>query len=198
MVKSWYADELNYTYSAELMPWPDYAVEVSDAGPYDIYSMGPRTIDYWLYNRGANQDIFHLSIEDEQGWSLELHDTLFIIPLKDSVRISADVFSTAGLLPGATNNIILTATPHSDSTGFGLDSLLMHIVRYNGDANNDGTINVSDAVWIINYVFIGGESPRPELFQGDANCDSGVNVSDAVLIINYVFIGGDPPPCWVY
>jgi hypothetical protein len=28
-----------------------------------------------------------------------------------------------------------------------------------GDANCDGTVNVSDAVWIINYVFVGGAAP---------------------------------------
>jgi hypothetical protein len=61
-----------------------------------------------------------------------------------------------------------------------------------GDANNDDDVNVSDAVWIINYVFIGGDPPDP-LASGEANCDGGVNVSDAVYIINYVFIGGTPP-----
>jgi hypothetical protein len=60
------------------------------------------------------------------------------------------------------------------------------------DANGDGTINVSDAVYIINYIFIGGPAPDP-LLVGDANCDDTVNVSDAVYIINYIFIGGDPP-----
>jgi len=62
-----------------------------------------------------------------------------------------------------------------------------------GDANNDGAVNVSDAVWIINYVFVGGEPPIP-YEAGDANCDGTVNVSDAVWIINYVFVGG-PQPC---
>jgi hypothetical protein len=62
-----------------------------------------------------------------------------------------------------------------------------------GDANNDGTVNVSDAVYIINYVFVGGGEPQPVLACGDANGDGMVNVSDAVWIINYVFVGGGPP-----
>lgn len=61
-----------------------------------------------------------------------------------------------------------------------------------GDANSDGLVNVSDAVWIINYVFIGGDPPNP-LAAGEVNCDSSVNVSDAVWIVNYVFIGGNQP-----
>jgi len=61
-----------------------------------------------------------------------------------------------------------------------------------GDANADGSTDVSDAVWIINYVFVGGLPPDP-LSIGDANCDVSVDVSDAVWIIIYVFVGGNPP-----
>ncbi len=61
-----------------------------------------------------------------------------------------------------------------------------------GDANSDVTVNVSDAVWIINYVFIGGEPPEPYK-SGNPNCDESVNISDAVWIINYVFMGGKEP-----
>jgi hypothetical protein len=61
-----------------------------------------------------------------------------------------------------------------------------------GDTNGDGNVNVSDAVWIINYVFIGGDPPDP-IEAGDCNCDGNCNVSDAVYVINYVFIGGNAP-----
>ena len=61
-----------------------------------------------------------------------------------------------------------------------------------GDANGDGSVNVSDAVFIINYVFSGGNPPVPYEI-GDVNCDTKVNVSDAVYLINYVFSGGHAP-----
>lgn len=63
-----------------------------------------------------------------------------------------------------------------------------------GDANGDGTINVGDAVTIINYVFKGGPAPVP-LAGGDANGDGDCNVGDAVYHINYVFKGGPAPVC---
>ncbi|MCK5125312.1 MAG: hypothetical protein KAR42_03560 [candidate division Zixibacteria bacterium] len=62
-----------------------------------------------------------------------------------------------------------------------------------GDANSDESINVGDAVYIINYAFKGGPPPDP-VIAGDANCDLSVNVGDAVYIINYSFKGG-PVPC---
>ena len=61
-----------------------------------------------------------------------------------------------------------------------------------GDANADETVNVSDAISIINYVFLGGVPPDPAE-SADTNCDGKVNVSDAVQIINYVFLGGNIP-----
>mgnify|MGYP006282694257 CR=1 FL=1 len=61
-----------------------------------------------------------------------------------------------------------------------------------GDANSDGVVDVSDAVYIINYAFAGGPAPDP-IASADANCDSVIDVSDAVYIINYAFSGGNPP-----
>jgi Peptidase family M28/Dockerin type I domain len=61
-----------------------------------------------------------------------------------------------------------------------------------GDATDDDLVNVSDAVFIINYVFVGGAAPDP-LEKGDVNCDGEVNVSDAVHIVNYIFVYGFIP-----
>jgi hypothetical protein len=61
-----------------------------------------------------------------------------------------------------------------------------------GDVNDDMQVNVSDAVYIINYVFVGGDPPVIQR-SGDVNCDENTNISDAVWIINYVFVGGNDP-----
>ncbi|MCP4570440.1 MAG: VWA domain-containing protein [FCB group bacterium] len=61
-----------------------------------------------------------------------------------------------------------------------------------GDANADGTLNVGDAVYLINYIFKNGPTPIP-LCIGDANGDGAINVGDAVYMINYVFKGGPSP-----
>jgi Dockerin type I domain len=61
-----------------------------------------------------------------------------------------------------------------------------------GDANSDNIINISDALYIINYIFTGGAAPSP-LSNGDTNCDQKVNISDALIIINFIFISGSPP-----
>ena len=61
-----------------------------------------------------------------------------------------------------------------------------------GDADGDGQINVSDVIYLINYLYKGGPQPVP-LESGDANSDGIINSADIVYLINYLFVGGPPP-----
>ena len=62
-----------------------------------------------------------------------------------------------------------------------------------GDANSSGAVSISDAVYLIAYIFAGGPAPDP-LAAADANCSGGVSISDVVYLIAYIFAGG-PAPC---
>ena len=68
------------------------------------------------------------------------------------------------------------------------------IIYSRGDVNGDGTIDIADVVYLINYLFIDGPAPNP-LDAGDANCDGTVDIADVVYLINYLFIDGPPPGC---
>jgi hypothetical protein len=61
-----------------------------------------------------------------------------------------------------------------------------------GDADANGIVNVSDAVYLITYIFGGGPPPDP-LELGDCTCDGVVNISDVVYLIAYIFGGGNEP-----
>jgi hypothetical protein len=62
-----------------------------------------------------------------------------------------------------------------------------------GDADLNQLVNVSDAVYLINYIFGGGPAPLAEQ-TADVDCNGVVNISDAVYLISYIF-GGGPEPC---
>ncbi|TFH65291.1 MAG: PKD domain-containing protein [Candidatus Zixiibacteriota bacterium] len=70
-----------------------------------------------------------------------------------------------------------------------------------GDANGDAGVDISDAVFLISYIFSGGQTPGACACSGignalgDANGDSGVDISDAVYLISYIFSGGSFPHC---
>ncbi|MEW5923441.1 MAG: S8 family serine peptidase [Candidatus Zixiibacteriota bacterium] len=61
-----------------------------------------------------------------------------------------------------------------------------------GDANFDGSINILDVTFLINYLYRGG--PAPELYCGDANASGNLNILDATYLISYLYKGGPPPP----
>jgi len=61
-----------------------------------------------------------------------------------------------------------------------------------GDADNSGSVTISDAVYLINYIFSGGPAPNP-IDSGDTDCSGLVTISDAVYLISYIFSGGSVP-----
>ena len=63
-----------------------------------------------------------------------------------------------------------------------------------GDANGDELVNITDAVFILDYIFDGGEWPDP-LEAGDGNADGLVNITDAVYLVQYIFNDGPDPQC---
>ena len=67
-------------------------------------------------------------------------------------------------------------------------------LRWRGDANGDGSIDIGDVVYLINYLYKYGSAPDP-VDAGDCNCDGMVNVGDVVYLVNYLYRGGDPPSC---
>ena len=66
-----------------------------------------------------------------------------------------------------------------------------------GDCNGDGRVTgqVTDAVFLLNFNFLGGEAP-PCSAACDINQDGAWmgQVTDAVYILNYNFLGGPAPP----
>ena len=62
-----------------------------------------------------------------------------------------------------------------------------------GDADGSGVVTISDAVFLVNYIFAGGPAPY-DVAAGDADCNGIISISDAVYLINYIF-GGGAAPC---
>lgn len=70
--------------------------------------------------------------------------------------------------------------------------------KMTGDLDNDGKVNASDVLILINYMFAGGTPPEP-YNMGNVDCIDDVNANDVLYLINYMFSGG-PAPCytWMY
>jgi hypothetical protein len=114
------------------------------------------------------------------GWNLDPHTGVISgISYADTGSFTFMVYATDFNIPGY--NDIKTYTVTVEAGGHGP-----------GDANADGAVNVGDAVFVINYVFRGGQPP-PYPNWADVNADCSINVADAVYLINFIFREGPEP-----
>jgi hypothetical protein len=61
------------------------------------------------------------------------------------------------------------------------------------DANADGSVDVSDPVFLLNFLFLGGPAPYC-LEAADANDDGKVDIGDAVAVLFRLFQASSPIP----
>jgi hypothetical protein len=62
-----------------------------------------------------------------------------------------------------------------------------------GDDNNDGQVDLTDAVHLLEWLFLGGAEPAC-LEATDMNGSLNLNIADAVYLLQALFIGGQEPP----
>ena len=62
-----------------------------------------------------------------------------------------------------------------------------------GDSNGDAMVNISDAAFTLQHLFLSGRAPGCSI-AADANGDGRVNISDAAFTLNHLFLGGTPIP----
>jgi hypothetical protein len=62
-----------------------------------------------------------------------------------------------------------------------------------GDLDISHTLDISDLVYLVDYMFTGGPPPIPILLMADMDCSLGVDISDLVYLVDYMFTGGPAP-----
>ncbi|MDE0957996.1 MAG: HYR domain-containing protein, partial [Planctomycetota bacterium] len=98
-------------------------------------------------------------------------------------------------LPVGVTEVLVTATDASGNTTtdtftITVEECTSDFVR--GDANDDGVIDITDAVVIIGYIFQGLQFTCLDAL--DDNDDGVVDISDAIYHFGVLFTGGLPPP----
>jgi hypothetical protein len=61
-----------------------------------------------------------------------------------------------------------------------------------GDADADGEINITDGIFILNFLFLGGEDPSC-MDAADADDSEDINITDGIYVLNFLFLGGPSP-----
>lgn len=93
------------------------------------------------------------------------------------------VSTTGGSVPPTTENGTLTIEKPD----------ITDPVFTRGNANGDDKVDISDPVWHLGFLFLGG--PEPPCMSASDSDDSGVlDITDAIYTLNFLFTGGPAPP----
>jgi hypothetical protein len=78
-------------------------------------------------------------------------------------------------------------------------STYARICQFVGDVNQSNNIDISDLVYVVDYMFNGGPVPLPSVWSANFNCDeSAIDISDLVAFVDWMFTQGPficDPPC---
>ena len=74
------------------------------------------------------------------------------------------------------------------------------VAYQNGDANADGTVDITDVIRLVDWLYRGGPAPRPMFCEpsarfdnGDLNGDTQIDLTDLVFLVNHLYSGGPAP-----
>ena len=119
--------------------------------------------------------------------AMEAGDALLLEPVEayGPARLRAELTAVGG------GSRYLTTIPRV----FGFQGIVGdQIVFLRGDSNADRSIDLSDAVFTLGYLFLGGDAPSC-LDAADSNDDGIVDVSDPIATLGFLFLedGVEPP-----
>ena len=138
-------------------------------------------------------DLYSAGTEDQKWWegNKTLLATLtFLVSDTMTIRIDTTyLLRPDGSLLWFIRSDVMTYVPRDN-----LPYYTAIIQTERGDANGDLVINITDIMYMINYLFRRG--PAPVSFEtGDANCDGDLGILDVVCLINYLYKNGPAPHC---
>jgi hypothetical protein len=170
----------------------------SEAAPVGLYTVDfvdfRSTLagaDYRIGGLGTYEQGGEVALTQHMNLDLSINDAPNIIfdsgvgPIPDGVsfpEIQIDLVQQNPVDP-ITYSLHLVARPAKPSTP----------AFKRGDASGEGSIDISDAVFILNWRFKGGRTPDC-LEAADTNADSSLDLTDAVFLLVFLFQGGATPP----
>ena len=91
------------------------------------------------------------------------------------------------------DNCVDTYNPdQTDSNGNGAGDACDGCCDHPGDADKNGSVDISDLTFFVDFMFAGGDAPVCiEEFDNDGNCNQ--DISDLTYFVDYLFGGGPAP-----
>lgn len=129
-------------------------------------------------------------------------------PLEGVIKEDQDLGDVSAIVIYSTgehslDEIHLGPTFESVMLATGLDCDAPLVRQRPGDCNQDGSLDISDPVCLLGYLFLGtipslpcaggSSSDGANITLLDANGDGALDLSDSVSLLSFLFLGGPPP-----
>ncbi|MCB2201459.1 hypothetical protein KQH51_01860 [bacterium] len=181
-----------FTYSASIRePYALSSIVVTDSS---LYSGASRTLSYRVYNTSPLFDVVDVTCSDDMGWVVIDTVDKFILGL-DSADVQFQINVPDGVPLGTHSTLTFSAQSRSDTLVTATQEIIGSTVLQRGDVNFEGALDLSDLIYLVNYLFQGGPEPLPMLEAGNVNCSGGTDLSDLIYFVNFLFQGGPNVPC---
>jgi hypothetical protein len=126
------------------------------------------------------------------GWSDD--------PLPAGGRVATLRFQDGLVASGQSiNNTLSVAGSSVDPCNIDIASVTVRFVEASatpfirGNANGDRRVDIADAIWMLNDLFLGGP-PTPCRDASDANGDGSLSITDPIFLLDSQFLGTRVPP----
>lgn len=161
-----------------------------DPGPYGLGLYFPGAGGFIDFDNG-------LLVADYLQWNVDgVNDAL--AGNRGDEAVTGGVWAEAGawvVTSAETTRLVLNAAEgflHGPDSYQAISAPAGEPVFHRGDATGEGTLELTDAVRIFGFLFLGGDAPSCAE-TADANNDAAVDLSDGVSVLNFLFQGGPPP-----
>jgi hypothetical protein len=174
---------------------PTYTVSVA-AAPSDsgAYSGASRSMKLTLKNFLPSGQVMRAVFSDLSGW-VPLDSASVFVPTLDSAIVLIPVTVPVSTAIGTLSQVDVAVRSLSDTTQhFNIDFNAITVVK-RGDYNFDGSIDIADLTYCVNYLFFFGDDPVPVILAGDFDCSPGIDIGDLTLLVDHLFLSFAPSPC---
>jgi len=160
--------------------------------------------DFWhqnhppIANAGSDQIVIADEINtaqitlDGSGSSDEDGDELDYKWIMEGGIITTGILPTVDM-PAGIYQVALVVTDIAEN--YATDEIIIEVkISYiRGDSNTDSTVDISDAINTLGFLFT-GQGVAPCKDASDANDDGTIDISDAVFTLGFLFLGTQAPP----